>query len=249
MIHTFSQMGTFHLNQNEDYLTVNEIGNKRLLMAVMDGCTMGIDSHFSSTLIGKLLRKIAKEMDYKAFAEKKQEELDILLKKVMQDLFEALQKLQFQLDLKREELLSTLILGIVDLEVRNAEFLTIGDGLICCNDQVFEYEQDNRPDYLGYHLKTDFEVWYASQKQRLSLDSIENLSITTDGIFTFKRFDNEKYEESEPTSIEDFLLKDETWEDSKNMLQKKMRFIEKNFGLKPTDDLAIVRLVFFGKKA
>ncbi len=236
-------MGTFHLNQNEDYLTVNEIGNKRLLMAVMDGCTMGIDSHFASTLIGKLLKKIAKEMDYKAFVEKKQEELKPLLRKVMQTLFEALQKLQSQLDLKREELLSTLILGVVDLEGRNAEFLTIGDGLICCNDQEFEYEQDNRPDYLGYHLKADFEVWYASQKQRLSLESIDDLSIATDGIFTFKRFDKGVYEQIEATSIERFLLKDKTWCDSKNMLQKKMRFIEKNFGLKPTDDLAIVRLV------
>ncbi|MFK7904634.1 MAG: protein phosphatase 2C domain-containing protein [Chitinophagales bacterium] len=236
-------MGTFHLNQNEDYLTVNEIGNKRFLMAVMDGCTMGIDSHFASTLIGKLLKKIAKEMDYKAFVEKKEDELEILLKKVMQVLFDALQKLQYQLDLKREELLSTLILGVVDLEARNAEILTIGDGLVCCNHQEFEYEQDNHPDYLGYHLGVDFEVWYGSQKQRLSLESIEDLSIVTDGIFTFKRFDEGEYEELEAASVMDFLLKDKTWSDSQSMLQKKMRFMEKNYGLKPTDDLAIVRLV------
>ena len=32
----------------------------------MDGCTMAAESYFASTLIGKILRKIAKEIAYKS---------------------------------------------------------------------------------------------------------------------------------------------------------------------------------------
>ena len=53
--------------------------------------------------------------------------------------------------------LSTLIIGIVDTTQSTAEFLTIGDGLICKDGELIEYEQDDKPDYLGYHLADDFE--------------------------------------------------------------------------------------------
>lgn len=55
------QIGDYHLNNCEDYLFIGDIGNDKILCAVMDGCTMGTDSYFVSTLTGKLLRKIAKE--------------------------------------------------------------------------------------------------------------------------------------------------------------------------------------------
>ncbi len=36
----------------------------------MDGCTMGRDSYFAATLVGKLLRKIAVELSYQSFYDK-----------------------------------------------------------------------------------------------------------------------------------------------------------------------------------
>ena len=56
-----SHIGEFHVNHNEDFLVLEEAGSTRKLIAVMDGCSSGTDSYFASTLIGKLLRKIAKK--------------------------------------------------------------------------------------------------------------------------------------------------------------------------------------------
>lgn len=243
-IHTFSEIGQFHNNHNEDHLLTTSIGDKTQLIAVMDGCTMGIESHFASTLIGKLLRKIEKEMGYRIFAEKTQPDLSFLLKETMQQLFSHLQKLQPQLDLKREELLSTLILVVIDIHKKQSEILVVGDGLVCCNGQLFEYEQDNHPDYLGYHLQEKFEEWYALQKQRLSFSDVQDLSIATDGIFSFQPFDVGTYEVISTPEIVDYLLKGKEFEEHKVMLKKKVKFIEKTCGLKPSDDLSMVRVLF-----
>jgi hypothetical protein len=144
--------------------------------------------------------------------------------------------------LDKYELLSTLIVGIVDKKAQKAEIIAIGDGLISCNGVLTEYEQDNKPDYLGYHLNEDFEVWYTAQTQRLSLENINDLSITTDGIFTFKTFDNRLCPPISDDKIVDFLLQDNS-EKSETMFLKKMIFLEKEHGLKPSDDLTIIRLI------
>jgi len=68
-IFELSQIGEFHTNHNEDSYTITEIEAHQFLIAVMDGCSMGKESHFASTLIAKLLRKIGKVISYKAFAE------------------------------------------------------------------------------------------------------------------------------------------------------------------------------------
>ena len=65
-----TQIGSFHTNHNEDSLITHKIGNHKLLIAVMDGCSMGIESHFASTLIAKILKKLALEFYYLEFAKK-----------------------------------------------------------------------------------------------------------------------------------------------------------------------------------
>ena len=59
-----TQIGEYHLNHCEDYLFSHKIGDRKFIAAVMDGCTMGVDSYFISTLTGKLLRKIGRQHDY-----------------------------------------------------------------------------------------------------------------------------------------------------------------------------------------
>ena len=44
----FTQIGEFHINHNEDFLVSHEIGKDKMMIAVMDGCTMGTESHFAS---------------------------------------------------------------------------------------------------------------------------------------------------------------------------------------------------------
>jgi len=238
-----SKMGEFHANHNEDSSVITEIRKSKILIAVMDGCSMGKESHFASTLMAKLLRKIGKEISYRTFVEKSESKISDCLKEIMQRLFHELGQIKNQLLLEKEEILSTLILGVLDEKEQEIELLTIGDGLICCNGILYEYEQSDRPDYLGYHLAEEFESWFQSQKQRLSLENVNDLSLSTDGIFTFNEFDNNTYEKIEEEEIVDYLLVDRKWEDQENMLGKKLLEIEKRFGLKPNDDLTILRVI------
>ena len=168
---------------------------KLCTIAVMDGCSMGKESHFASTLIAKLLRKIGKEISFRDFAESRKKETNEYLNEIFQKLFEDLKQLKNKLHLEKEEILSTLILGIFDKQQKEIELITVGDGLICYNGELIEYEQDDKPDYLGYHLGEDFRNWLGNQTQKLSLKNVEDLSISTDGIFTFKNFDGKDYAE------------------------------------------------------
>ena len=129
------------------------------------------------------------------------------LKEIIRQLFNQLRDLKNQLHLDIEEILSTMILGIIDINFREGELITIGDGLISHDGEIIEYEQNNKPDYIGYHLDEDFDTWFSKQNQILSLKEINDLSISTDGIFTFKNFDNEQYPFKSNNEIIDFLLK------------------------------------------
>ncbi|MEZ5044991.1 MAG: protein phosphatase 2C domain-containing protein [Saprospiraceae bacterium] len=237
-----SKIGEFHTNHNEDSSSITEIGDDKIMIAVMDGCSMGKESHFASTLIAKLLRKIGKEISFRLFAERTKKETSECLKEVLQKLFEDLKQMKNKLHLEREEILSTLILGIFDKQKKEIELITVGDGLICCNGQLTEYEQDDKPDYLGYHLVEEFRDWFQSQTQKLSLKNVEDLSISTDGIFTFKNFDGKEYAEITEEEIVKYLLIDDKGADEENMLKKKILEIENKFGLKPSDDLTIIRI-------
>ena len=235
-------MGEHHTNHCEDFAVVESLGDKRVMCAVMDGCTMGTDSYFISTLVGKLLRKIAVEKSYMSFYkpnEVKSEEAD--LKEILEKLMLELKQMKNQLHLNDDELLCTLILLIVDFNRNAGHVMVIGDGLVAVNGKLIEYEQDNRPDYLGYHLGEDFESWYEGQKQYLAINKIEDISISTDGIFTFIRYDKNSYlSEKDPI---DYLTMDREGKEMDNMLSRKLAILEKECGIRPTDDLGIIRIV------
>jgi len=241
-IYQLLQIGDHHINYCEDYVLVAEIGNDHLIAAVMDGCSMGEESYFAATLVGKILRKIAKEIGYRAFFEKQDLVTKLVLKDIFKRLFRELQLLKNQLQLEIEELLTTIVLLVLDKKDWSGELLVVGDGVVACNGALIEFEQDNKPDYLGYHLAEDFEKWFVGQEQKLSLTNIEDISIATDGIFTFRNFDNEVYEKRVVDVVE--LLLNEK-QDTKNlsMLTKQLNSIEEKWGLRPTDDIGIIRLI------
>jgi len=239
-IYKCSTIGEFHTNHNEDAAAIIEIGKKRTLIAVMDGCSMGKESHFASTLIAKLIRKIGKEIGYKVFIEKTKTPISHLLKEILNQLFLDLSQLKSQIHLEEEEILSTLIIGIIDEFKKEAILLTIGDGLVCSNGTLFEYEQDDKPDYLGYHLSEEFNKWYNTQSQFLHLKDVNDLSISTDGIFTFKNFDGKEYPYVSEKEIINSILIDPIGEHQENRLNKKILKVKNKFGLIPSDDLTII---------
>ncbi|WP_405204994.1 protein phosphatase 2C domain-containing protein [Aquimarina sp. LLG6339-5] len=241
-IYSALKIGNFHTNYCEDFLIKEQLSSNRFMIAVMDGCTMGKESVFASILIGKILRNVAKEKFYTDFIESDSSELVLCLKEILQKLFNQLKVFKNSLGIETEELLSTLIIGIVDKKTSTGEFLTIGDGLICFDNNVVEYEQNDKPDYLGYHLNEDFNSWYLLQKQRLSIKSFKDLSICTDGIFSFKNFKNKKHQKKEMEIIQ-FLLKDKAGIEYDHFLEKKIQDLEIRMDQILTDDLAIIRII------
>jgi hypothetical protein len=241
-IYSALQMGAYHTNYCEDYLSISEIGDHKILCAVMDGCTMATDSYFASTLVGKLLRKIAKEKNYQELYEPEAfGSLDDYLKAVLKDLFGELRQIQNQLMLDERELLTTLVVLLLDLKSTRGIVLVIGDGLVSINGEISEFDQDNKPDYIGYHLREDFETWYSHQKQVLRFDKAKDISITTDGIFTFQAV-------QQPTTTAavapiDFLVADSSDSNNGDMLSSKLRKLARLHGLIPTDDFAMVRII------
>jgi len=241
-IFQLSHIGQFHVNHNEDFLVIEDIGANRKLIAVMDGCSSGTDSHFASTLIGKVLRKLAKQEAYREYAQQSGKALKALLEYISLLLFEELGNLNRQLDLKSDEVLSTLILGIVDTKNKEAELLIVGDGLIHVNGQNIEYENDNKPDYIGYHLNMDKHLWYQTRTEKLSVVDLKDLTISTDGIHTFKNFDGESYPQISAEEIMNrfFVARDNL--DNENKLKKTLIEVKKEFGLMASDDLTMIRV-------
>ncbi|UZR97637.1 protein phosphatase 2C domain-containing protein [Chondrinema litorale] len=235
------QIGSFHTNHCEDFLINEDLSRKTKLIAVMDGCTMGTESVFASILIGKLLRKIAKDKFYRDFIDTKQPSLKDDLKDILSQLFIELREIRNKLLLDTSELLSTLVIGLIDGDTFHAEFLVVGDGLIYKDGQAFEFEQNDMPDYLAYHLSEQFDDWYSSQKQIISFSDFKDISICTDGIFTFKPIKKNQYVRDEQEVL-DFLLKDTVYEDQNNLLDRKIRILKDQCLHENTDDLAIIRI-------
>ncbi|WP_103867438.1 protein phosphatase 2C domain-containing protein [Aquimarina sp. I32.4] len=234
-------IGEFHTNNCEDFLVDEQIATDEKLIAVLDGCTMGTESAFASMLYGKILRNIAKNKFYEEFVSDKTVDLKSKLKEVVKLLIEETKQIKNQLGLETNELLSTLIIGIVNTKDSKAEFLTIGDGLICKDGELIEYEQNDKPDYLGYHLGDNFEDWYKDQDQKLSVSEFKDLSICTDGIFTFKNLENKAKQKSENEIIE-YLLIDNKDSEFDNFLDRKIRLLKDRYNHIVTDDLAIIRI-------
>lgn len=242
-IYTTLQIGDYHINHCEDYLFVGNIGSGKILCAVMDGCTMGIDSYFASALVGKILRKIAVEKDYEELYNRGSASngIDESLKSILRELFNQLRIAKSQFLLERNELLTTLVILLLDKKDNKGCVMVVGDGLVSINGQITDFDQDNKPDYLGFHLSEDFESWYTSQNQKIFFDDIRDVSIATDGIFMFEQV--KKPQSSDVIDALKYLVLDKSDVENEEMLTVKLKKLEHTFGLKPTDDLAMIRII------
>ena len=115
-IYSAIQIGDYHQNNCEDHLYIGEYGKNKILCAVMDGCTTALESHFASTLVGKILKKICIEKGYKEFIKQNDVQLSIEenLKSILRDLLNELKIVKNQLMLDSKELLTTLIIMLFD---------------------------------------------------------------------------------------------------------------------------------------
>ncbi|MCR9248833.1 MAG: protein phosphatase 2C domain-containing protein [bacterium] len=241
-IYTLLQIGEFHINHCEDFLITEPIGTNKQVIAVFDGCTMGRESVFASILYGKVIRNTARKFYNQSFIERSEWDPKSILKALFQETFTQLASLKNNLGLDTDELLSTAVVGIIDEEKRQGKFLTVGDGLIFHDGVSHEFEQEDKPDYLGYHLGEEFDSWYSKQTQFLEINEFQDLSICTDGIFTFKNLSRSNNQLSEQDIIDHFLVNNEHSENN-NFLERKVRMLKDELDYVVTDDLAIVRIM------
>ncbi len=238
-IYTTLQKGEYHLHHCEDYLFLDKINPHTIVCAVMDGCTMGTDSYFISTLTGKILRKIIKAKSYTDFYTPSSISPAAQLKDITYQLFNELNFLRNQLQLERNELLTTLLLLVADTRLNQGAILVVGDGVININGAITVFDQENKPDYLGYHLSEHFDTWYEKQ-QCIPVGALKDISLATDGITSFIAL-QPSLEAIDPLS---FLLIDQDRSETDEMLNMKLKSLEHRYGMKPGDDLAVVRLIW-----
>lgn len=243
MIIHHSQIGTHHSNHNEDALVFAELTEDHVLIAAMDGYSMGTDSYFASALIGKTLRKIARQTNLRTFAERESPTTPALLHQVMKTLFADLRQLNATLGLDQNELLTTLVLAVVETSGQQAEIIVVGGGLVACDEEIKEFAQNDRPDYLGHHLREDFADWWNRQTQRVRCANFLSLALATDGILSFRPFSPDPYRPVTEDEITEFLLTTLDDGEPETMYRRKLIYIRDTFGLEPTDDLTVVRFV------
>ncbi|MEL6135171.1 MAG: protein phosphatase 2C domain-containing protein [Bacteroidota bacterium] len=243
-IRTTVHLGHFHPVYCEDALWVEEMLEGIYLAAVMDGCTMGKESHFVSALMVKLLRKANKDIGYEAWKDPQHSlntrDLDALGRQVMQKLFADLRKCAQDLYLEERELLTTLNLCLVDTVQHTVWHTVIGDGYSATGQEITDWDQENKPDYIGYHLKEDFDVWYESQQQVRLYRDIHEFVIASDGVAAFEHLN--KQARGYPGDVVSFLLREDVFPDSKRPLDKKIAQLEESYGEIATDDVAIIQM-------
>lgn len=200
---TTLQRGYTHPLFCEDFLFTQTLGQRYLLAAVMDGSTMGKTSFFASTLIAKLLHKVCVTSAHQP-THAQTDEVATLGQQILQQFFEELKQARNQLFLSQEETMSTLLLAVVDHQHKKARVVSIGDGVIVVNDEVMVLDQNNQPDYVGYHVNQKFDEWFGQHQAVWEFEQIDNLSIATDGVLAFE-FDDEQ--EAETLALEALMMK------------------------------------------
>lgn len=240
---THTQIGTQQTDHNEDALVAEELTPDHYLLAVMDGCSSGRESHFAAGLITKILRKIARQINLRVFAERRTPGNQELLREMTRQLFTALREQKNLLDIGRYELLTTLNLAVINVEDRSGVILVVGDGVITVNGQITNIDPGDPPDYLGDHLEEVFDEWWVRQEKYFSVKDVDDISIASGGVHTFRLISPESFPPVAEEDLLRYLLEDREEKVDEFMLRRKMLMLEETHGLKPTDDLTIVRLL------
>jgi len=242
-ISSLLQRGIHHKNFNEDFLYTRPLTKDIMVCAVMDGCSSAKDSQFAAALYAKSLHKssrmlpqmkaIMEDFDLKTMA------LEAIAEFFFKQLFEDLRRAKKLFFLEREELLSTIVLLVIDKKKRTACIKMSGDGIFAVNDEITEVDQNNIPNFLGYHLGASFEDVKDTEIQTWSFKEVRDISISTDGIDKLRKGTKHKSAEVDPREV--FLMgKPDRFEDS--FLQNKYQdFLKKGFI--PHDDIGMIRLL------
>jgi len=225
-----SKKGNGHLNNCDDAVSVFVKDNTAYL-GVFDGCSGGQKSYFAAELHAKLFKKAAKLANSQSLEYQSHEILNMMRRDL--SLFKSIY------EISSVELLSTVIFAIIDTNTKAGIILSAGDGVIICNEKINIIDQNNLPVYLIEHELDNNNNFIDQFCSIQKFDSISDLTISTDGILTFKS--KEKLDQVD--FVIDYFCKDQTLLNSLAMLPRKYNMlISKNYIHE--DDLSMIRILF-----
>jgi len=209
-----------HHNSCEDSVLVVE--NENFIDGIIsDGCSTGIKSHFASQAYCYAFEQVASG--------------NSVNDNVLREMKLRLLALSGVLGLEEMNLLATVILFHYNKIDNILNIRVFGDGYYYINDVEYIVDQNNTPDYLGYHIyknPTDFDE-YLKKYPSMTYYDVERFMICSDGITRISRSAMQQNATVDPNKL---LFHPPT---SKNYLERMWNLIKRDkFSL--TDDLTIV---------
>ncbi len=239
-VYTLLKRGTNHKDFCEDYLITVSINENIKLFGVFDGCSSGIDSHFASSLTGKIIKNEAKKIKGN-----NNKDISDILKKIIFKSFKKILKLKMKIGLNTNELLSTFIIYIFDKENNIGEIIVSGDGFISIDSKRIIIDKNNNPNYFiykGVSIKEDFVSVFNTEIEIFKISNPQDITISTDGIFSFTEQNISSEDEKKKDHI-DFLTEDTSLLKNTSMLYKKYNILKNKHGLINYDDLGMIRVL------
>ncbi|GGZ85717.1 protein phosphatase 2C domain-containing protein [Algibacter mikhailovii] len=232
-----------HPHFSEDFFYSFQLTDDIFVCAVMDGCSSAKDSQFTSVLYSKSIHKscrmlpqmkaIIEDFDLSTMA------LEDVADFILNQLFDDLKKTKKLFFLTTEELLSTVNLLIYNTKDLNACIKMSGDGLFAINGEITNIDQNNTPNFLGYHLSEKFDVIKDDVIQTWNFKNVNDVSISTDGI---DKLIKATKSHEELTKLRHLFLVQPPTENGNLFLEDQFEALHKN-GYILHDDLSIIRIV------
>jgi len=252
IIKTLLRRGVEHKNYAEDSLVYKDMSNY-LYACVFDGCSSGKDSHFASALFKKAFNDVTDKLEH--ILDKTEDGIEKNLKFLTFQMARKVYETKQLLNLKTDELLSTMIVCVLDKGAQNCMVAAFGDGYFRVDDTEgfikntkFAHldNSENRPNYISYNLDfiqnyNDFELWYAAQPEKHYFEDVTNITIASDGLDTFTKFREPKKPEDVVNPV-DYFVKDELFLGHEIMLEKKYNLMNSKYCMTNKDDLSLIRI-------
>jgi hypothetical protein len=240
-IKTILRKGVDHKVYCEDYLYSFQNDNW-IIAATFDGCSDGIDSHFASSLSGKILKSIIQQSANSLTDSLSTEDVYNF---IIFNFLLTLEEMRLKLSLAGNELLSTMILLVYNKQSEVGKVIAMGDGIVVIDGEMTIIDQNNEPEYpITYAGKItghfqDVITFLETHKNQWTFRGFKDVTISTDGHQQWKHKTdiNKKFQEAM-----DFFIYDTEMNNLEVMLARKYNILKLK-GWENHDDLGMIRII------
>lgn len=266
--------GSDHATFCEDFAIQHETPNY-FVGIVFDGCSGGQESHFASALFGKIFRKV---LSNDQMINDPERELDLqdmkdVAEYCLTQFYSHVVDIGWQLQLKVNELQSTIVFALYNKQTKNLVIYHFGDGVIVIGDEVIklentQYENPNAPSYLvnntyAKSLKPhDFYEFLSQLREQgvqfeITRENVEGFTLFSDGVSSFKHRSGMQVDDDK---IIEFLGRNEWNCENPEVFSRKINLLhaargqkngvpfEKTEIVKNADDISMVRVLWIEKQ-